>query len=166
MNTVLININPTFQRTPGSPISNSTSSSFSASMRSPIHLELASFKKGTKPDDPPQDVNKSHLSFITNLDVTCSLVTSCDHLFHLDSPSHSSEPLDTSNNESVKLDLFMSLKNLWVIISLHEKIFPFHNITMICSYSLKRLIPHLTISVIMTLMSVNIKMTFSFMRPS
>ena len=58
-------------------------------------MELASFKKGIKPDDPPQDVDKSHLSdstsTTTNLNEMCSLNTSCDHLLHLDSPSLSSE---------------------------------------------------------------------------
>ena len=43
------------------------------------------------PDDPPQDMDKSHLSNLTststNLNETCSLDTSCDHLLHLDSPS-------------------------------------------------------------------------------
>ena len=56
-----------------------TPPSSSASMRSPTHVELAPFKKGTKPDDPPQDVDKPHLSAsirtITNLDVTCTLDT-------------------------------------------------------------------------------------------
>ena len=37
---------------------------------------------------------------------------------------------------------------------------------MICSCSTKRFIPHLTISTIMTLMSVKIKMTSSFMPPT
>ena len=36
------------QATPGTPMSHVTSPSSSASMRSPIHLELASFKKGIK----------------------------------------------------------------------------------------------------------------------
>ena len=47
------------------------------------------------PDDPPQDVDKSHLSestsTSTNLDETCSLDTSYDHLLHLDCPSLSCE---------------------------------------------------------------------------
>ena len=49
--------------------------SSSASMRSPIHVELALLKKDIKPDDPPQNVDKPHLSAsistTTNLDVTC-----------------------------------------------------------------------------------------------
>ena len=84
-------------------------------MGSPIHLELAPFKKGTKPDDTPQDVNKSHFSSITNLDVTCSLDPSCDHLLHLDSPSLSSELQVTSSVESVEIeyihDMGESLEN-------------------------------------------------------
>ena len=68
-----------------------------------MHLGLASLKKGIKPDDPPQDVGKSHLSSITNLDETCSLDSSCDHLLHLDSPSNPSETQDTSSVESVEI---------------------------------------------------------------
>ena len=63
-------------------------------------MELASFKTGIKPDDPPQDVDKSHLSDSTSnttkLNETCSLNTSCDHMLHLDSPSLSSELQDNS----------------------------------------------------------------------
>ena len=88
------------QTTPGTPMSNSTSPSSSAPMRSPIHLELVSFKKGIKPYEPPQDVDKSQLSdpssTTTNLNETCSLDTSCDHLLHMDSPSLSSELQDNS----------------------------------------------------------------------
>ena len=54
------------------------------------------------PDDLPQDVDKSHhsdsTSTTTNLNETCSLDTSCDHLLHLDSPSLSSELQDTSSS--------------------------------------------------------------------
>ena len=103
MKTALINElleNPRSQTTPGTPMSNSTYPSSSASVRSPMHLELASFKKGIKSDDPSQDVDKSHLSdstsTTTTLNETCSLNTSCDHLLHLDSPSLSSELQDNS----------------------------------------------------------------------
>ena len=54
------------QTTPGTPMSNFTSPSSSASLRSPIHLELAPFKKGIKPDDPAQDEDKPHLSDSTS----------------------------------------------------------------------------------------------------
>ena len=77
-------------------------------MMFPIHLEPTSFKKDIKPDDPPQDVDKPHLSVststTTNLNETCSLDASCDHLLHLDSPSHSSEPQYTSSVESVEIE--------------------------------------------------------------
>ena len=72
-----------------------TPPSSSAPMRPPIHLVLASFRNGLKPDDLPQDVDKSHLcvstNTTTNLNDICSQDTSCDHLPHLDSPNHSSE---------------------------------------------------------------------------
>ena len=80
----------------------------SAPMRSPIHLEPASFKKDIKPDDPPQDGDKPHLSVststTTNLNETCSLDTSCDHLLCLDSPSHSSDQQDIPSVESVEIE--------------------------------------------------------------
>ena len=54
-----------------------TPRSSSASTRSPTHVEVAPFKKGIKPDDPPQNVDISHLSdptsTITNLDETFPL---------------------------------------------------------------------------------------------
>ena len=69
--------------------------SFSASMKSPFHVELAPFKKGIKSDDPPQKVDISHLNdptcTTTNLDETYPLDTSCDNLIYKDSPSLSSE---------------------------------------------------------------------------
>ena len=52
------------------------------------------------PEDPPQDVDKSHLSdstsTTTNLSERFSLNTSSDHLLHLNSPSLSSKLQDTS----------------------------------------------------------------------
>ena len=79
-------------------------------MRSPIHLEPTSFKKHTKPVDPPQDVNNPHLnvttSTTTNLNETCSLDTSCGQLLHLDSPSNSSDPEDISSIENVEIESF------------------------------------------------------------
>ena len=48
--------------------------SSASSMRSPTHAELDQFKKGIKSDDPPQNVDISHLSdptsTTTNLDET------------------------------------------------------------------------------------------------
>ena len=85
-----------------------TCPSSSVSVRSPIHMEPTPFKKGTKPDDPPQNVDKPHLSAsistITNLDVTCTLDTSCDQLLHLVPPSHSSDPQDISSVENVEIE--------------------------------------------------------------
>ena len=60
------------------------------------------------PDDPPQDVDRSHLrdstSTTTNVNETCSLDTSWDRLVHLDSLSLSSELEDTSSVESVEIE--------------------------------------------------------------
>ena len=89
----------------------------SVSMRSPTHVELAPFRKGIKSDDPPRNMDKPHLSAsistITNFDVTCTLDTPCDLLLHLYPPSHSSDPQDISSVEMLKLNVLVSLKNLW-----------------------------------------------------
>ena len=81
----------------------------SFSVRASIHMEPTPFKKGTKPDDPPQNVDIPHLSAsvstITYLDVTCTLDTSCDQLLHLDHPSHLSDPQNISNVENVEIEL-------------------------------------------------------------
>ena len=100
--------NPRSKTTFRAPMYKITPPSSSASMRSPIHVELATFKKGIKSDDPPQNVDLSHLSdptsTSTNLDETYPLDTSCDHLLHLDSPSLSSELQKTSSVENVEIE--------------------------------------------------------------
>ena len=68
----------------------------------PLHSPYVCFS----PEEPSQDVEKSHLSdsmsTTTNLNETSSLDTSCDHLLHLDSPGLSSELQSTSSVESVE----------------------------------------------------------------
>ena len=68
------------------------------------------------PDDPPQDVDKYHLSkstsTTTNLNETCSLDTSCDHQFNLDSPSPSSELKDNSIVESTEPESIPDFEDL------------------------------------------------------
>ena len=49
-------------------------------------------------------------STTTNLNETCPLDTSCDHLLHLDSPSLSSELQDTSSVESVEIEFVPDLE--------------------------------------------------------
>ena len=109
-------------------------------------------------DDPPQDVDKSRLSestsTTTNLNETCSLDTSCDRLLHLDSPSLSSELQDTSSVEGVEIELFPDFEEPLESNNFYQQMFSLYNMTMTCSYSIKRLILHLTISTIRTLMSV------------
>ena len=109
------------------------------------------------PDDPPQDVDKSHLSdstsTTTNLNETCFLDTSCDHLLHFNSPSLSSELQDTSSVESVEIEFVPDLGNLWKVTSFHQQMFSVYNMTMTCSYSIKRLILHLTTFTIRRVMS-------------
>ena len=48
----------------------------------------------------------------------------------------------------MKLNLFLILRNLWKVTSFHQLKFSVYSVTMTCSYSIKRLILHLTISTI------------------
>ena len=104
------------QTTPGTSMSNFTTPLSSAPTRSPIHLVLAPFKKAIKSDDTPQAVDKSHLSnstsTSTNLNETCPLNMSCDHLFQLDPPSLSSELQDNSIVESIESESVPDLEGL------------------------------------------------------
>ena len=120
-------------------------------------------------------------STTTNLNETCSLDTSCDYLLHLDSPSLSSELQDTSIVETIEPESVPDFEDLLQldstsassqdtsiieiefvsdpeepleVTSLHQQVFSVYNMTMTCPYSIKRLILHLTISIIRTLMSV------------
>ena len=81
------------------------------------------------PDDPPQDMDESHLSNLTsttnNLNETCSLDTSCDHLLYLDSPSLSSELQDTSSVTSVHIEFFLIFRNLWKVSSFPNRCFQY-----------------------------------------
>ena len=74
----------------------------------PTTIQTSVIKKGIKQVDPPQKVATSHLrdpiSTTTNLDEACPLDTSCDCLFHLDSPSLSSELQDNSSVDSVEIE--------------------------------------------------------------
>ena len=111
-----------------------------APMRPSIHLELAPSKKGIKPEHPPQDVDKSHLSDSTSttitLNETCHVNTSCDHLLHLDPPStvltlslfmilkaYFSWILPVSHlstHPALKLHFFLNLKDIWIIPTFHQ----------------------------------------------
>ena len=147
-----------------------TPPSSSVSMKSPIHMEPTPFKKCTKSDDPPQNVDISHLSHptstTTNFDETYPLDTSCDHLLHFNPPSHSSDPQHIPSVENVELNLLMSLKNLWKLIGLHQQMSSLNTMTMNCSYYKKRLMHQMAISTIRTLISVKFKMTSSYMPPT
>ena len=77
LKTALINEmfeNPRSKTTFRAPMYKITPPSSSASMSCPTHVELVPFKKGIKSDDPPQNVDISHLSdptsTTTNLDET------------------------------------------------------------------------------------------------
>ena len=129
----------------------------------PLHL-LHLFKKGIKSDDPLQNVDKPHLSAcistITNLDVTCTLDTSCDQLLHLDPPSHSSDPQNISSVENVEIEFIDESEEPWKLMS------SMNTMTMNCSYYKERLMHQMAISTIRTLIPVKIKMTSSFMPPT
>ena len=100
--------NPIFKTTFRALMYKITPTLSSVSMRSSINMEPNSFKKGTKLDDPPQNLDKPHrsasISTTTNLDVTYPLDTSCYHLIHSDSPSLPSELQDTSSVDSVEIE--------------------------------------------------------------
>ena len=138
-----------------------------SSVRSPIHMEPTPFKKGNKPDDPPQNVDKPHLSAsistITHLDVTCTLVTPCDQLLHLNPPSHSSAPQDISSVENVEIEFLPEFEVQLDYANLSPAdVFHVHH-----DYDLfLRLILHLTISTFRTLMSVIMKMSALSMPPT
>ena len=70
----------------------------------------------SSPEKSSQDVDESHLidstSTTTNLNETCSLDTSCDHLLHLDSHSLSSELQDTSIVENTETGSVPDFKDL------------------------------------------------------
>ena len=127
------------------------------------------------PDDPPQDVDKSHLSdstsTTTNLNETFSLDTSCDHLLHLDSFSLPSELQDNSIVESTEPESVPDVEDLLQLdstsvssqdtfsieiefVSESEGQLDNVNLTMPmnCSYYKRRLMHHITISVIKKLM--------------
>ena len=75
----------------------------------PNTIQTFVIKKGIKPVEPPQNVATSHLknpiSTTTNLDESCPLDTSCDHMLHLNSPSLSSELQDNPSVDSVGIEL-------------------------------------------------------------
>ena len=102
-------------------------------MRSPIHLEPTPSKEHIIPDDPLQNVNKSHLSSITISDVTCSLHTSCDHFLHFDSHSNSSEPQDISTFECVEIEYLPEFEGQLDHANLSPTDVFLNTITMICS---------------------------------
>ena len=129
-------------------------------------------------EKPSQHVDKSHLNDSTrtthSLNETCFLDTSGDHLFHLDSPFH----LNYKTPQELKvfnLNLFLILRtyfnwilpvphlrthqamklNLndnWTMPTFHQQMFSVSNMTMNCSYYKRRLMHHLTISVIRKVM--------------
>ena len=147
-----------------------TPPSSSASMRSPIHVELAPFKKGIKSDDPPQNVDISHLNdpttTTTNLDETYPLDTSCDHLLHLDSPAYHLNYKILQVLIVLKLNFFLNRMENWIIPTFHQQMFSLDTMTMNCSYYKRRLMHQMAISTIRALITVKIKMTSSFMPPS
>ena len=143
-------------------------------------------------------MDKPHLSVststTTNLNETCSLNTSCDHLLHLDSPRLSSELQDNSivgstepvsvpdfedllqldstsvssqDTSSIEIEFLLNLKDNWTMPTFHKQMFSLNTMTMNCSYYKRRFMHHMTISVIRTLMSMKskIKMSSSFMPP-
>ena len=164
----------------GTSLPNSTSPPSPASLRSPIHLELT-----------PCDST----STTTSMNKTCLLNTSYDHQLHLGHPSTSPEPQDHSivgsaepesildsedllqldsisshlkPHAALKLNFFLNSRDNWMTPTYHQQMFSLSTMTMKCSYCKKRLMHHMTISIIMSHMPVKskIKMSSSLMPPS
>ena len=164
---------------PGTSLPNAKSPPSPAPMKSPIHLELT-----------PCDST----STTTSMNKTCLLNTSYDHQLHLDHPSTSPELQDHSIVGSVepesirdsedllqldsisvssqlkpqatlKLNFFLNSRDNWMTPTYHQQMFSLGTMTMKCSYYKKRLMHHMTISIIMDLKS-KIKMSSSPMPPS
>ena len=135
-----------------------------ASIWIPIHFDLTPHKKGIKSDDPPQNVDISHLSdstrTTTNLDETCPLDTSCGHSVH---------PASHLNYEIIhvlivlKLNFFLNQRENWIIPTFHQLMFSVDTMTMNYSYYKRRLIHHMTISIIRSLMSMKSMIKISFL---
>ena len=66
---------------------------------------------------------------------------------------------------ALKLNLFLNLKDNWTMPTFHQQIFFLNTVTMNCSYYKRRLMHHMTISVIKKLMYVKseVKMNSSSM---
>ena len=164
---------------PGTSLPNSTSPPSPAPMRSPIHLELT-----------PCDST----STTTSMNKTCLLNTSYDHQLHLDHPSTSPEPQDHSIVGSAEPEAILDSEDLLQLDSISVSsqatcsieteflpefkgklddtnlsptdVFSGHH-DYKCSYCKRRLMHHMTIS-IMSYMPVKskIKMSSSLMPPS
>ena len=146
-------------------------------MRSPIHLELS-----------PCDST----STTTLVNKTCPVNTSRDHLPHLDHPNISSELTDNSTVGSTEPESILDPEDLFQLdsisissqatCSIENEFLPEINgqlddtnlsptdislgtMTMKCPYCKRRLMHHMTISIIMALKS-KIKMSSSLMPPS
>ena len=133
-------------------------------------MEPTQFKKGTKPDDPPQNMDKPHLSAsistITNLDVTCTLDTSCDQLLHLDPPSHSSDAQDISIVENVEIEFLpeFEVQLDYANLSPTDVFLRHHDYDLFLLN--QEIDTDLTISTFRTLMSVIMKMPALSMPPT
>ena len=151
----------TFLRTPRS---NSTSPSSYASMKPSIHWKHASFKKGPKLDDPPQDVDKFHPSVssstTTILNHTCPSHTTSSGFsepFHL---NHKTTQLLKAQNDlpqlilpeshlkahpALKLNFLLNQKDSWATPTFHQQLFSLNTMTINCPYYKRRLMHHMII---------------------
>ena len=135
----------------------------------PTIIQTSVIMKGIIPDKPPKNVATSHLkdpiSSTTNLDEACPVDITYDLLLHLDSPSVSSELLQTTQVLLVlKLSFFLNQKDDWIMPTFHQQMFSLHTMNMNCSYYKMRLMHQMTI--IMTFIPVRFKMTSSSMPPT
>ena len=183
MKTTLVNAGMEYHRPqiiPGKSMPNSTSPPSPAPMKYPIHLEIT-----------PCDST----STTTSMNKTCLLNTSCDHQLHLDHPSTSPELQDHSivgsaEPESIldsgdlllldsisvssqatcniETEFLLNSRDNWMTPTYHQQMLSLGTMTMKCSHCKRRLMHHITFSIIMTYMPVKskIKMSSSLMPPS
>ena len=166
MKTTLVNAGMEYHRPqiiPGTSLPNSTSPPSPAPMKYPIDLELT-----------PCDST----STTTSMNKTCLLNTSCDHQLHLVHPSTSPQLQDHSMvgspepesilefeellqfdfvsisvshpepHAALKLNFLLNLTDNWMTPTYRQQIVSLSTMTMKCSYCKRRLMHHMTISII------------------
>ena len=152
---------------PSAPFQSSSSSAGRKQTRTRVHFLSHFHDNHPSPDSPGQDVDKSsHLSDSTGttdrLDESSTLSAQDDHLLQVDSTSLSSQ-----DTPSVLIEFLPESQSQLDNDNPSQTDFSVNTMTINCSYSIKRLMQHLTISAIRKVMIVKncAKMTPSSLMP-